>query len=426
MCAPAALVQTLVQARMATMPSANPTTTQANHAAPKGMPVLRAFDVRADAADNLGWQPRTTALPSNVTQAAKAATQRGPSTVELTLEEIAERIPTTSVRELRLLRSRGSTMAVHNVFIAFKVDPPNLSGLVSRDRLILADTGPGARSYVETLRKVLGSNARNASEAGELDGADKPPFFALRVLETVFEESCVSLERSYRRLEVLINRTLPTLTRPHAHAAQFGWLPWVGSANDARREEGFSRLLTLTKSLSDVRSRTQRLVEILKVLLSDADDLAELEYICGPDDAVLIKPSEHPSLLRNPSSRKSIAGPVELTLEAYESRLLNLEDDCDKLEGKIAQTRQTIELSLANESNRIRRLELHIANAALCVGTMACVYGLFGTNVPNGFEEHAGAFAALAGGSIMAGALTSGAMASMISVAGLWKAGAPA
>ena len=299
-------------------------------------------------------------------------------------------------------------MAVHNVFIAFKVDPPNLSGLVSRDRLILADTGPGARSYVETLRKVLGSNARNASEAGELDGADKPPFFALRVLETVFEESCVSLERSYRRLEVLINRTLPTLTRPHAHAAQFGWLPWVGSANDARREEGFSRLLTLTKSLSDVRSRTQRLVEILKVLLSDADDLAELEYICGPDDAVLIKPSEHPSLLRNPSSRKSIAGPVELTLEAYESRLLNLEDDCDKLEGKIAQTRQTIELSLANESNRIRRLELHIANAALCVGTMACVYGLFGTNVPNGFEEHAGAFAALAGGSIMAGALTSG------------------
>lgn len=406
-------------------------------------PVLRGFDIVANqpstyapnvvveayagAAEAAKPTENTNNQGNGATSTTTITTRRGPTAVNLTLSELAKLVPRCSVRDLRLLRSRGSTIAVHRTFIAFKVDPPSISGMVSRDRLILTDTGASARSFIESLSRAL-THSKDAPAPCD-DG--KPPLFTMRVIEAVLEESCVSLERSYRRLEVLIDNLLPKLTRQGV-TDQMNWLPWVGSANDAKREEGFSRLLTLTKSLSDVKSRTVRLVEILKEVLAEPQDLEELEYLCAPDHIAMshrlwqeqyrtqtsggihpVASSESTAAdCEDPSVHeyfeRDYGGVAELMLEAYESRLQNLEDDCDKLEGKIAQTRQTIELSLANESNRIRRLELHIANAALCVGSMACVYSLFGTNVPNGFEESSTAFVTLAGSAMFAGAMASG------------------
>lgn len=229
------------------------------------------------------------------------------------------------------------------------------------------------------------------------------PLTPCPVFEVVLEETTSGFEHSFARLETAIRSVLPALTDP--------------SARETGRMTALSRMLPLENALSSLRLRVRRVNAILEQLLESTDDI---EGLCGlgvggeprraggaggidvagggggrgggsggvcteADYALTEIAIEAYGALRLPArpgaSRPRLTArapcvppPVPLHLPcarrsaplppaaspafSYSSRLEFLADQVDSLTDFIGTARNSLEIALDSERNRMARLEL--------------------------------------------------------------------
>lgn len=162
---------------------------------------------------------------------------------------------------------------------------------------------------------------------------------------------------AFRRLSHAIGQVLPALTDP--------------SAREAARMTALSRMLPLENALSSLRVRVRRLNAILEQLLECSDDIEGLCAVssgrgtCTPPEFAL----------------------CEIAIEAYSSRLEFLGDEIDSLTESISTARNSLELALDSERNRMARIELLASLLSVPLASIGAVAGIFGMNLKSGIEE---------------------------------------
>mmetsp|Transcript_20988 Transcript_20988/g.34670 ORF Transcript_20988/g.34670 Transcript_20988/m.34670 type:complete len:542 (+) Transcript_20988:77-1702(+) len=158
-----------------------------------------------------------------------------------------------SSRDVRLLRSSTPVLAVREGFILF--DFGDLKGVLQHDRLTLIGADRAAVN-------ALGSQVQQQLALSRGDLEEYP--FEVRALECVLEQSYSLLEQSQRRLSSLVTSTLAEMTDTSSRQT------------DARRGLALARLLPMQISLKALETKATRLTEIIKELLENEDDIADM------------------------------------------------------------------------------------------------------------------------------------------------------
>mmetsp|Transcript_20354 Transcript_20354/g.54800 ORF Transcript_20354/g.54800 Transcript_20354/m.54800 type:complete len:525 (+) Transcript_20354:145-1719(+) len=289
--------------------------------------------------------------PSQVLEITRTGAQRRMRTDYATILQQLQ----LSVRDLRMLRSNAAEVIVHPSRVVF--DLGELKGCIYNDRLVLLES---QREGAQALARQVLSHIH--PENGAKHPANVQQAFGLSVFESVLEECTASFEQSFLRLRGAISRVLPTLTEP-------------GAREDSRMC-ALSRMLPLENSLSSLRLRVRRVNAILEQLLDSEDDI---EGLCGVS-----------------SGRKECSPPeyalTEIAIEAFSSRLEALLDQIDSLTEGISTARNSLEIALDAERNRIARLELYTSLFSLPLAGVGAVAGIFGMNLTSGLEEAAHLF----------------------------------
>jgi len=254
-----------------------------------------------------------------------------------------------SVRDLRMLRSHAAEIVVHQNRIVYDVG--DLKGVIFNNRVVLLEAQrEAARSLHRSIKKhVQQINGRAASTTAST--------FALSVFEVVLEETTSGFEHSFLRLETAIKSVLPTLTDP--------------SAKEGGRMTALSRMLPLENALSSLRLRVRRVNAILEQLLESTDDI---EGLCELSSG-------------NSTCTEGEYALTEIAIEAYSSRLEFLGDQIDSLTDFIGTARNSLEIALDSERNRMARLELYASMLSLPLAGIGAVAGIFGMNLRSGVEE---------------------------------------
>jgi len=170
-----------------------------------------------------------------------------------------------------------------------------------------------------------------------------------------------------------------------------------------------SRMLPLENALSSLRLRVRRVNAILEQLLESTDDIEGLCELSngqprrvGGNGAV----GGVGGVGGTESSGRGAGGPscteadfalTEIAIEAYSSRLEFLADQIDSLTDFIGTARNSLEIALDSERNRMARLELYASMLSLPLAGIGAVAGIFGMNLRSGFEEAAHMFALVTG-----------------------------
>ncbi|KAK3238325.1 hypothetical protein CYMTET_51653 [Cymbomonas tetramitiformis] len=267
-------------------------------------------------------------------------------------------------RYLRNLRSPGqqfSSIVVKPDFFLFRLEL--FKGYCSNERLILLEDGHPAIKVVErSVVDILQSQQVLERQQG-IGGT-----FELAVLEAVLDETCGFFEQSWLRWNRMISQELE-----HMHHME-------DKGVEHSRSDILARLLPLENQVRKLRIRAQRVNDILKSLISNDEDL---EMLCLSLQQTHNSRGDGNTLVINHDE-------VELLLENFSSRLDNLDDQLGDLSGRIASSRELLNLSLANERNQILRLELRMAMASLSFALCGAVAGFWGMNLDTGLEATAG------------------------------------
>mmetsp|Transcript_30052 Transcript_30052/g.68901 ORF Transcript_30052/g.68901 Transcript_30052/m.68901 type:complete len:367 (-) Transcript_30052:272-1372(-) len=248
-----------------------------------------------------------------------------------------------------MLRSHAAEIVVHQNRIVYDVG--DLKGVIFNNRVVLLEAQrEAARSLHRSIKKhVQQINGRAASTTAST--------FALSVFEVVLEETTSGFEHSFLRLETAIKSVLPTLTDP--------------SAKEGGRMTALSRMLPLENALSSLRLRVRRVNAILEQLLESTDDI---EGLCELSSG-------------NSTCTEGEYALTEIAIEAYSSRLEFLGDQIDSLTDFIGTARNSLEIALDSERNRMARLELYASMLSLPLAGIGAVAGIFGMNLRSGVEE---------------------------------------
>lgn len=263
---------------------------------------------------------------------------------ELSWRELRERISSSDAR--LLLRTKAFDLAIRDDCVVF--DFGFLRGYTDGKCAVLL--------LVDERSRGLALNVEKAVERARVRPEYKSGSFALMVLEGVLEEAYESTFKRLERLDIDIRRELAGLADLR-HGAE------------TTRGASLYRLLPLETELRDFAVKGRRFYSLL------ADALR---------DDVFVQHNQHLLFGKNRTARR-----VELAEAVFENSLCQWEfvnDAIEQLAGTIEATRKLVELALDNERNRLERMDIHLNIAALGLGLVSAIGGIFGMNLLIGLE----------------------------------------
>ena len=268
-----------------------------------------------------------------------------------------------------------------------------------------AETNGDGRSDAEAFVRAVGaatsadldgrSHAGIASppgvtlaSAGNADGAEaeKAEDFPLRALEAVLEEATGYYHQKMRRVKLLTDYCLESIT---AELKTPGWGPGTGEA-------GFQRLLPLRRAMTELESDIREAHHAISdAMRSDAriDGLlprgvAETAAAAADDDAAdAAERDASADRAEDDPARVARRAAVTSLLQTHLWRVRAAGGQLSEMSRQVEATREVWELYLDGVRNRTVRLNLQATVATLSLTVTAVPASLAGMNVPNGFEE---------------------------------------
>ena len=197
------------------------------------------------------------------------------------------------------------------------------------------------------------------------------PSFELGVLEEVLKEACSIFDRRIRLLKPLVQNLLED------------------------QEDGFEDLAVKLQKLGPLEDAIQvyemEVKEarqcILRLLQNDED----MHALCSTEDPALL------DLAKLSESQMATIASVELLLESYIHKINKNYDTLQYLRQKLNQWKSMTSMSMQLRRNKLMNYNLHMAIAAVSIGSCSACAGIFGMNLTSGLEEHPFAFYQAAG-----------------------------
>ena len=267
-----------------------------------------------------------------------------------------------------------------------------------------AETNGLGRSDAEAFVRAVGaatsadlddrSHAGVAKPAGETrasvgggEGAEtKQADFPLRALEAVLEEATGYYHQKMRRVKLLTDYCLESIT---TELKTPGWGPGTGEA-------GFQRLLPLRRAMTELESDIREAHHAISdAMRSDAriDGLlprgvAETAAAADDDDAAdAAERDASADRAEDDPARVARRAAVTSLLQTHLWRVRAAGGQLSEMSRQVEATREVWELYLDGVRNRTVRLNLQATVATLALTVTAVPASLAGMNVPNGFEE---------------------------------------
>ena len=136
-------------------------------------------------------------------------------------------------------------------------------------------------------------------------------------------------------------------------------------------------LLEAKRGVDDCVHSGRAMQTALSAVLSEDEDLAAL-YLTASFEDRKHAVEDHQA--------------AELLLEYYERRLDEVNESSQRLASLLSDVDDNISLTLASTRVKLQNLELQTAITTLALGAGTALFGLYGMNVPSGFEESPTAF----------------------------------
>ena len=219
------------------------------------------------------------------------------------------------------------------------------------------------------------------------DGGEAARDFPLRALEAVLEEATGYYHQKMRRISLLTDYCLETITE---ELKTPGWGPGTGEA-------GFQRLLPLRRAMTELESDIREAHHAISdAMRSDAriDGLlprgvAETAAAAADDDDAADAAERDASADRAEDDPARVARRAAVTslLQTHLWRVRAAGGQLSEMSRQVEATREVWELYLDGVRNRTVRLNLQATVATLALTVTAVPASLAGMNVPNGFEE---------------------------------------
>jgi hypothetical protein len=194
--------------------------------------------------------------------------------------------------------------------------------------------------------------------------------FELAVLEAMLQELCDSFSRRQHILRRMVHMTLRRAITP-----------------DSRIE--FYKLVPINVALKNFELSLQEARQCIEVLLKSDQDMSDL---------LLTEKERMPEGSSLPIERHD---EVELLLENYHRQLLTIQNTISELTQEVHSTQKLLSINLDLTRNKLIRVDIQLATLNLGVATAAGMFGAYGMNVLNGFEETAGAFPVVVGSALV-------------------------
>jgi Mg2+ and Co2+ transporter CorA len=306
-------------------------------------------------------------------------------------------------RDLRLLATRGSNLAVRPNYFLFRFPP--LAGVVSSESVLLVDNfhtdqdqdslsaggQPNADSSATLVQLASGVLERVILRALERTDINTIPF-EQRVLEVVLREDLVRKLETFTVIsqQVTLALDVRSYDRPANRAdLTSAFTSALGADRHSReREHALYRLLTLSESLDSLQVQVRRSEACLDAIMRSDEDMAMLYLSHRRSVGIGRALDKHEE--------------VEMLLEGYGTQLIDLDDRIVALQSRVKANQTLEDLKLRNERNRIMRVELLVSFSGISLTFATVVVGLFGMNLHSGIEEVHGLLWPVAGGSVVA------------------------
>lgn len=141
--------------------------------------------------------------------------------------------------------------------------------------------------------------------------------------------------------------------------------------------ESLKRLLEMQNKVNEFSNEVEHCRDVIFEVLKDDDDLD-----------LLVLSNLNAKSEKDEESHEEI----EIILENYMSRLVNIVQDVHALSQRIENTKSVIELQLDSYRNKVLYANLMISTVALSLSLSTAITGIFGMNLVNGFENHPSMF----------------------------------
>lgn len=226
------------------------------------------------------------------------------------------------------------------------------------------------RKIAEAVKEVKMREMPVSVVADDAVAQEDPLPFELVVLEGVLREACGSYQRRCQLYEPVIRSTVSRSTI-------------ISSEEDFIND--LHRASALDGALATFEAETRGTVGVLVDLLASDEDM-------------------HGLLLSDRTNDTTKHGVVELLLESYHRRLVQVASTIAQLRSQLASSRELSRVAIDLRRNRIIRFNIYLTIASVGVSTTTAAAGLFGMNLVSGLEETAGAFVVVSFGSAALGA----------------------
>ena len=210
------------------------------------------------------------------------------------------------------------------------------------------------------------------------NGGEAARDFPLRALEAVLEEATGYYHQKMRRISLLTDYCLETITE---ELKTPGWGPGTGEA-------GFQRLLPLRRAMTELESDIREAHHAISdAMRSDARIDGLLPGAADADAADADAADAADADADADPARVARRAAVTSLLQTHLWRVRAAGGQLSEMSRQVEATREVWELYLDGMRNRTVRLNLQATVATLALTVAAVPASLAGMNVPNGFEE---------------------------------------
>eukprot|EP01025_Chloroclados_australasicus_P057315 TRINITY_DN713_c1_g1_i3.p1 TRINITY_DN713_c1_g1~~TRINITY_DN713_c1_g1_i3.p1 ORF type:complete len:659 (-),score=58.95 TRINITY_DN713_c1_g1_i3:1101-3011(-) len=199
--------------------------------------------------------------------------------------------------------------------------------------------------------------------------------FELRVLEALLDQTSLYFENKSRRLGFLADCVVNDINHNLIKRTAFGEL---------------QRLLPVQRSINQLINDVEETRQAIEEL---ADDDKEIVKLC------LTSQMDYPPAPLLPNFPDFLLATA--LLDSYERRIRSVHGNLQEQLDNIESSRMIWHMQLDSARNRIIRLNLFLSVSSFAAVVATIPAGLFGMNVPNGFEESVGAFQTILTGSLL-------------------------
>lgn len=226
-----------------------------------------------------------------------------------------------------------------------------------------ADKDAEPKKDAEGARRIEAATSRKQDGERQKAGIEQPLDFEFRVLEAILSFAVAKYARRIQLYEPVVT---DLLKRMIVDATQIEY-------------QALQRLLPISNSLSSFERSTNEVINVLKDLLNNNDDMLEMSLT-----EKFKRSGELPPMKQHEE--------CELLLESYLREISHVNRRAFALRKQIQTSQDILNISMSSYRNQITKVNVQMAFATvgLSVGTVGA--GLFGMNLLTGLEQHPQAF----------------------------------